>query len=144
MADGIARSPKEVLSYLTQVLYYNRSQMDPLLNNIVVAGFQDGKAMLGITDMIGTSFEDNFVATGLGLHMAIPILRRRWTEDMSEVDALKLLEDCMRVLSYRDCRTINRITFAKISSEGVNIEEPRALTTEWSYESFVSPGFNPY
>lgn len=117
--------------------------MSPLLNSLVVAGFQDGKPFLGTTDKLGTAFEDDCIATGLGLHMALPILRRRWTPGMSEADAVALLEDCMRVLYYRDCRTINRIVFGKVTADGCEIGKPRQLSTKWSYDAFISPGFNP-
>ena len=40
---------------------------------------------------------------------------------------------------YRDCRTINKITFAVVSAEGPSVEEPVTLDTEWSYQSFVDP-----
>jgi len=139
VGDGITHSPKEIWSCLTRVLYYRRSRMNPLWNNLVIGGFSDGKPFLGTTDKIGTSYECDFVATGIGLHMAMPILRRRWTEDMSEADARSLAEDCMRTLFYRDTRTINRISFATVTKHGPKVEEPVALDTEWSYELFVNP-----
>ena len=65
---------------------------------------------LGTVDLIGTAYEDNFVATGIGNHFAIPLLRNKWAPDMTEAQARTLLEDCMRVCYYRDCRTVNRVT----------------------------------
>jgi 20S proteasome subunit beta 7 len=61
-------------------------------------------------DQIGTAYTSDFAATGLGKHMAVPIMRERWRADMSEGEARGLLEDCMRVLFYRDCKTINRVS----------------------------------
>jgi hypothetical protein len=60
--------------------------------------------------MLGSSFTDNTVATGFGLHLAQPILRKEWTESMTVVEGKKLLEECMKVLYYRDGRTINRVS----------------------------------
>lgn len=59
--------------------------------------------------MIGVHFEDNHVATGFGNHLARPILRDEWHEDMSFEDAVKLLEKCMLVLLYRDRSAINKL-----------------------------------
>lgn len=59
--------------------------------------------------MIGVHFEDNHVATGFGNHLARPILRDEWHEDMSFEEAVKLLEKCMLVLLYRDRSAINKL-----------------------------------
>lgn len=67
------------------------------------------RSVIACVDQIGTAFEADFAATGFGKHMAIPMIRDRWSADMTEADARSLLEDCMRVLFYRDCRTINRV-----------------------------------
>ena len=51
--------------------------------------------------MIGTAFSDDVMATGFGSYLALPIMRKRWHENMTEGEARALLEDCMRVLFYR-------------------------------------------
>jgi 20S proteasome subunit beta 7 len=66
-------------------------------------------SFLGSVDLYGTTFEDNLVATGFGTYMAIPLLRKNWRADLTEEEARKLLTDCMRVLYYRDARTINKV-----------------------------------
>ena len=60
-------------------------------------------------NMIGINFEDNHVANGLGNHLARPILRDEWHEDLTFEDGVKLLEKCMRVLLYRDRSAVNKI-----------------------------------
>lgn len=59
--------------------------------------------------MIGVHFEDNHVATGFGNHLARPILRDEWHENLSFEDGVRLLEKCMRVLLYRDRSAINKL-----------------------------------
>jgi 20S proteasome subunit beta 7 len=59
--------------------------------------------------MIGVNFEDNHVTTGFGNHLARPILRDEWHENLSYEDGVKLLEKCMRVLLYRDRSAINKL-----------------------------------
>jgi hypothetical protein len=66
-------------------------------------------SFLGIVDLIGTTYVEDFLATGFGSHLAIPLIRDRWHTDMSEEEARTLLEDCMRVLYYRDCRATNKV-----------------------------------
>ena len=71
--------------------------------------------------------------------MALPHIRSNWKPGMSEAEARTLLEDCMRTLYYRDCRTINRLTFAKVTASGPTVNEPVSLETKWNYASFVRP-----
>jgi len=68
--------------------------------------------------MIGVNFEDNHVATGFGNHLARPILRDEWNEDLSFEDGVKLLEKCMRVLLYRDRSAVNKLQVLVFSLYG--------------------------
>jgi len=43
------------------------------------------------------------------------------------------------VLFYRDCRALNRIQIAKVTSEGSVVSDPYDLETEWSAASMVAP-----
>jgi len=138
--DGLTFTPKEIYARLARLLYYRRTKMNPLWNNVVVAGFKEnGETFLGTSDKIGTAYEEDFVATGMGLHMAMPILREKWQPDMSKAEAKALLSECLRVLFYRDCRTINKITFAKVDSKGARVSKPEVLSTEWEYQTFINP-----
>ena len=106
----------------------------------MLAGFRDGAAYLGTSDLYGTMYTDNFIATGLGAHMALPLLRKSWREDMSEAEARKLLEDCMRVLFYRDTRASAKINIGKVDGSGGMVGEPYMLSTYWEYPEFVKGG----
>ena len=109
--------------------------MNPLWNDLVVAG----PNFLGLGDKIGTTYTDNFIATGFGSYLAIPILRKKWRPTMSEGEARGLLEDCLKVLFYRDCRALNRIQIAKVTEEGgAVVSEPYEIETDWSAASFAT------
>ena len=69
---------------------------------------------VGYVDLYGTMFSEDFAATGFGTHVALPIIRDRWRADLSEGEARAVLEDCVRVLWYRDTRALNKITLAKV------------------------------
>jgi 20S proteasome subunit beta 7 len=139
LADGASMSGAEVLSFMTRVLYNRRNKMNPLWNTLCIAGFEDGKASLGYVDMRGTTFSDDFLATGFGAHMALPLIRERWRADMDEATARTLLEDCMRVLWYRDCRALNKLHIAKVTAAGVAVSEPFSTSAKWDYATFVQP-----
>lgn len=139
--DTSTECAREVWNYLRAVMYNRRNKMNPLWNDLVVAGFSSqGEPFLGLVDKIGTTYEDNFIATGFGSYLAIPILREKYREDLTEGEARAMLEDCMRVLFYRDCRALNRIQIAKVTKEdGVLISEPYEIETDWKSASFVEP-----
>ena len=87
-------------------------------------------SFLGTVDSIGTSYTEDFIATGYGGHLGTPILRDEWRADMTEAEARELLSKCMRVLYYRDCRAINKMTFSKVTAEGPVVMEPESLDTK--------------
>ena len=58
---------------------------------------------------------------------------------MDEASARTLLEDCMRVLWYRDTRALNKIQIAKITATGPVISDPYSLSANWDYAAFVKP-----
>lgn len=137
--DGSSLSPKAMHHWLTRVMYNRRSKMDPLWNAVIITGFRDGKAYLGSSDLYGTMFEDDYVATGLGGHLALPLIRKAWHAEMSEEEARKLLVDCMRVLFYRDTRASASIQLGTVSAEGSKVGEPFKLDTFWECAAASPP-----
>ncbi|KAK9154112.1 hypothetical protein Sjap_001592 [Stephania japonica] len=137
--DGNSLGPKEVHNYLTRVMYNRRNKFNPLWNSLVLGGVKNGEKYLGTVNMIGVHYEDNHVATGFGNHLARPILRDEWKEDMSFEDAVKLLEKCMLVLLYRDRSAINKMQIAKITEEGTTVYPPYSLKTFWGFSAFANP-----
>ncbi|KAM7514822.1 hypothetical protein LguiA_004405 [Lonicera macranthoides] len=137
--DGNSLGPKEVHNYLTRMMYNRRNKFDPLWNSLVLGGVKNGQKYLGTVSMIGVHYEDNHVATGFGNHLARPIFRDEWHENMSFEDGVKLLEKCMRVLLYRDRSAINKLQIAKITEEGVTVSQPYSLKTFWNFAAFQNP-----
>jgi len=129
--DGSSLYPHSIHSWLTRVLYQRRNKFDPLWGKYLVAGFRDGKSFLGLSDLKGSSYTDNTIATGYGAYIALPLMRNAWREDMSKEDAKKLLEECLRVLFYRDARSFPKIQIATIDANGASISEPYELATNW-------------
>lgn len=134
--DGHTHTPSEYYHYLRAVMYQRRNKFNPLWNHLVVAGFSGGESFLGTVDLIGTAYQDDFIATGFGSYLAIPIIRAKWRPDMDEGEARALLEDCMKVLFYRDCKAYNKIQIAKATAEGVAITDPIQLETNWDSAAF--------
>jgi len=93
---------------------------------------------LGQVDLYGSCFEDDFMATGFGTYLAMPLLRREWRSTMTRSEAKQLLERCMNVCFYRDCRALNKYLLATITKDGAQYEGPYSLDTYWEYRLFVS------
>ncbi|CAH9072434.1 unnamed protein product [Cuscuta epithymum] len=138
--DGNSLGPKEVHNYLTRVMYNRRNKFNPLWNSLILGGVKNGQKFLGTVNMIGVHYEDNHVATGFGNHLALPILREEWNENMSFEEGVKLLEKCMRVLLYRDRSAVNKIQIVKITEEeGATSYPPYSLKTYWGFSAFENP-----
>merc|ERR1712107_348797 len=94
--DGVTFNPKEVASYLGRKLYARRSKMDPLWNQLVIGGVCPitKKKELHYVDHQGTAYEEDLLATGFGMHLALPILRKAY-----ELNPEPTLEEAKAVLT---------------------------------------------
>jgi len=144
--DGSRLDTRAIHKYVSRIMYNRRSKMNPLWNELVVAGFHAGQSFLGTCDLTGTQFEDDIMATGYGKHLALPLMREEQTKygkDITRDQVKACLDNCMRVLFYRDCRAINKLQYADLTAEGVTITplgEAVTLSTEWSLKKMVNPG----
>lgn len=69
---------------------------------------------LGFVDKLGTSYKDPLIATAYGGYIAVPLLRKEWTPELTEEAAVQLLKNCMTSLFYRDARSHTKVSTAKI------------------------------
>ncbi len=136
--DGHEMSPRQWHTALAAQMYKKRSDMDPLWNSHIIAGVdkKTGSIFLGYVDLLGTTYESDSIATGFGAYLAQPLLRNavegKPEGSLSESEAAALLENSMRVLYYRDARSLDKIQFAKVTAQGVVVSEPVKITSDWS------------
>jgi 20S proteasome subunit beta 7 len=116
-----ALSPQNVYDYLANVFYARRSKINPLWNSILVGGWDHNKSepFLGYVDLLGTTYSSPTLATGFGAHIAQPLLREAFEakagedgtgEKLTAEEAEALIDECMKVLFYRDARSINKVS----------------------------------
>ena len=129
---------KDYWNYLSRVQYHRRMKMNPLFTNNIVAGVDkaSGEKFVGGVDVYGTRNTGDFYATGLGLYYCQVLLQNAHSNDMSQADAIKLLEDCQRILFYRVKRCLDKIQMCKITQEGVEIGQPYRIGSEWSLRDY--------
>lgn len=117
------RAPN-VHEYLTRVMYNRRSNMNPLWNAIIVGGFNADKTpFLKYVDLLGVQYQSSTIATGFGAHLAIPLLRNLIPSDDKYVDiteeqARACILNAMKILFYRDARSIDKFSMVTIKRDG--------------------------
>jgi 20S proteasome subunit beta 7 len=138
--DGHILTTPNIFEYLFRLMYGRRSKMNPLWLELIVGGVTKGQKFLGYVNLQGTTFQSTTVATGYGAYIAQPILRKavEGKEDtLTEEEAIEIINTCMRVLFYRDSRSINKLQRAKITEAGLEITDPYSLDTEWGFASNI-------
>lgn len=66
-------------------------------------------------DKLGTAYKDPVIATGYGSMLATPVMRAAVEEktknggEVTEQDARTILDDCMKILYYRDARAHSKV-----------------------------------
>lgn len=120
--------------------------MNPLWNVILVAGLDgEEQPFLASVDLLGTTFTSPTLATGFGAHLAQPILRRRVPDEkaakeVTREEAVDLVKECMKVLFYRDARSLDNYSIAIVEkgSKAVDLKEDEKLENQsWAFAEVV-------
>lgn len=147
--DGSRMKPREYWNYLARVLFGQRMKADPYWNSLTVAGWSanEEQPFLGTVDMYGTKLEvKDFALSGLSLYYCQAFVQSRYSPDLSYEDAQKIVEDCIRVLFYRDKRAIDTINISTVTRQGISIGQPYRVETDWSldfYKNFTNEKCRP-
>ena len=140
-STGHTLNAKNLHTYLSKVLYKRRSDFNPLWNMLLVAGLDaDGEPFLSLADLLGTTYSAPTLATGFGAHLAQPLLRRlvphdeESVKDVSREQAVEAIKECMKVLFYRDARSMDRYSIAVITKEGIELKQDEKLEGQsWAF-----------
>ncbi|KAJ1331118.1 20S proteasome subunit beta 7 [Microdochium nivale] len=126
--------------YLAKLLYHRRTKMDPLWNSLLVAGLDEhDKPFLAAADLLGTTFTSPSLATGFGAMLAQPIMRKYAPDEESAAkltreEAEKVVRECMKVLYYRDARSLDSFSIAVVTKDGIELKENEKLEKQsWAF-----------
>lgn len=67
---------------------------------------------MAYVDLLGTTYTASTLATGYGAYIAQPLLRKAVEgreDELTEEEAVAILEQSLRVLYYRDARSLNKV-----------------------------------
>lgn len=144
-SSGHILHAKNIHTYLSKVMYKRRSDVNPLWNQVIVAGLDgNDKPFLSSVDLLGTTFSAPTLATGYGAQLAQPLLRKL-IEDEAVVDsisqdrAVEAVKECMKVLFYRDARSLDTYSIAIITKAGgVELKEDARLEGQsWAFAETI-------
>ncbi|XP_034117333.2 proteasome subunit beta type-4 [Drosophila nasuta] len=138
--DGVVMKPKAMATWMTRVLYNRRSRMNPLYIDVVVGGIDEGGApYLGSVDLRGRAYDDYVVATGFARHLALPLVRERKPKDRDFTfeEATNLIREAMKVLYYRDTRSMPRYTVGICTAANCSIKGPFKVEENWTFAETV-------
>ncbi|KAL9131845.1 MAG: hypothetical protein Q9217_000291 [Psora testacea] len=144
-SPGHIMNAQNLHTYLSKVMYKRRSDINPLWNQMLVVGLDgDDKPFLSSVDLLGTTFSSPTLATGFGAHLAQPLLRKL-VDDESHVgqvtreQAVEAVKECMKVLFYRDARSLDQYSIAIITKEGgVELKEDEQLEGQsWAFAETI-------
>lgn len=136
--DSCRMGPKEYSSYIGRVMYNRRTKMNPLYCQLVTVGKKGNEdSFLSFCDHQGTYFEEDFIATGFGALLGMPILRNEWKADMTKEEAKKLIIKCLQVCFYRDCRAFCRFRIGDCNGTTATIGEAEEMEHFWEHEAWM-------
>ena len=142
---GYSLNAKNLHTYLSKIMYKRRSDINPLWNQMLVAGLDgEDRPFLRSVDLLGTTFSSPTLATGFGAHLAQPLLRKV-ADDESKVGevtremAVDAVKECMKVLFYRDARSLDRYSIAVVTKAGgVELKEDEQLEGQsWAFAETI-------
>ena len=132
---------KNLHTYLQKVMYKRRSDFNPLWNVIIIAGLDgEDKPFLASVDLLGTTFTAPTLASGFGSMLAQPILRRKVPDEQAAAtlekdEAVELVKECMKVLFYRDARSMDKYSIAVVAKDQeVELKQDERLEKQsWAF-----------
>ncbi|KAI6239304.1 Proteasome subunit beta [Aphelenchoides fujianensis] len=131
---------KGLYNYLASLMYYRRSQMNPLWNTLVVAGmhpeptYDNLVPFIGVITQRGVAYETKAVATAMGQMILTETMQRdarardyKYTKE----EALALLAKMVEIMKYRDTAATGEFDITTIDASGVELHKPQKVVGNW-------------
>uniref|UniRef100_F1L8X9 Proteasome subunit beta n=1 Tax=Ascaris suum TaxID=6253 RepID=F1L8X9_ASCSU len=136
-------SPRMLHAYLTSLLYYRRTRMNPIWNTLIVGGLQkendEMKPFIGVITQRGVAYRAQSVATGMGamlLNQAVETEFRKVGGRLSKDEAKALLRKCLELTVYHDCVADNEFEISTVDKDGVTLGKPEFITGNWDIAEY--------
>jgi 20S proteasome subunit beta 7 len=136
--------PKEITNYLSSIHYYKRNKMNPYWNSTIIGGINwDSSPVLYSIDQFGTLLTGDWMLVGMAQYFCNAVITPYYPEDYRQLTrerAVELIEQCFRVLFYRDTRAGNNVKFGFMEfRNGVPVyeESEKVIQSEWNHKGFL-------
>lgn len=134
--------PQGIHKMIQRILYSKRSELEPLAVSVIVCGMNkkeneifeatDEKGrIIGVANSKGNFWFDDSAAISFSAHFALPLIRAKNLDELDREGAMKLMEECFRIMCYKDCRATNVIQIGFVEEKETGILEPQCVQTEW-------------
>ena len=132
--NGEPLTAPEISNLIKRLMYQNRSKFNPFVMKCVLAGVDknSGSKLLTVTDLYGTQWEDDAVATGYGAHMQglqIPNVLKQ--PEVSRDDIIAAIKQVFVGLMARHSTMVGPIDFVDVKKDGITFLDPVEITPNW-------------
>jgi len=143
-ADNMRKmDPQGIHKMVQRILYAKRSQGRPLSVSVIISGINrkqnkifdvtdENGRMIGVANSKGNFWFDESVALSFASNFALPLIRDKKLDEMSREEAVSFMEECLRVMCYRDTRSTNRIQISISDFFKTEVLEPYCIKTDWN------------
>ncbi|CAF0721560.1 unnamed protein product [Rotaria sordida] len=131
--DGSEMTPLALYAWCTRLMYYRRTQFNPLLTSVVVAGIENNEPFLGRINDKGSAFKEFLIMTGIANHLAQGWIRTilENSNELNKDQAERLMDRIVKQLFYRDCRAFARYRVCIVTKDGVEFKA-KEVQPDWS------------
>uniref|UniRef100_A0A0N5AW27 Proteasome subunit beta n=1 Tax=Syphacia muris TaxID=451379 RepID=A0A0N5AW27_9BILA len=138
-------SPQMLHAYLTSLLYFRRSRLNPVWNTLIVAGMQmengEKKPFIGVITPRGVAYRTNSVATGIGAMLLNQVIETevgnlKTVNDLTKNEAVSILKKAFELTIYHDCVADNEFEITTVDKDGVTLGKPETLTGNWDIAEY--------
>ncbi len=126
-----ARPSVHSIASLLATLLNSYAKTMPFVVQLLLGGYDD-RPRLYYIDLFGTISEENYMATGSGSPMAISVLERGYSPELSLEEAVSLAADAVKAATMRDAWSGEGVDIVII---GRDVYEHKTLLFQTSLES---------
>ncbi|KRH92096.1 20S proteasome, regulatory subunit beta type PSMB4/PRE4, partial [Pseudoloma neurophilia] len=140
---------KEWIRFIQRIMYYRRSNIQPLNLSIIVAGIDKNfknentqinsiekftsPLVIGVIDQIGNFYTDDTLAAGMAAYISIPFTRAQNLNEMTKEQAIKLMRENLQSLYYRDCMADNNVKILGVDENGIWETNEFKILGNWEF-----------
>jgi len=122
--DNVSYSVNDYSNFLGRICYEKRNNQNPYYNNFVVAGYENGQGHLSSIDLFGNHIKKDYICAGFSKYFGLALIANEWNPNKTIDECKKILHKAFSVIYQRDCHSVDRVQFATVTKDGVQILNP--------------------